>query len=344
MTASVHPAHRAVQISNRNLLIFVLAAFAVLAALVALSSGPYWLQRLSGPQALDLAGLTALTEAELPRYSVAVTGEEMLDTGYEEYTTEDGRRTSTDAYYGALVLGERLLIVRHPQVIQENFTELQGALMMPSGIPAEIIAEIIKEVPEVEASLLPFVLDAVDSSRDWVLGLFFQIAILLVALFGLFVWLRRRNPSNHPVMKALGRYGDPAQVLEQIQSDEMLGTEQIGNLSLSRRWLSFSSGGTFHAARLADVVWVYKMVTQHRTNGIPTGKTYALHVWDRSGHQVALPGKEPMVDSMIEAIFQRTPWAIGGYTDEIQKLWAKDRPQFLAAVEERKARLNAPPV
>lgn len=171
MTASVHPAHRAVQISNRNLLIFVLAAFAVLAALVALSSGPYWLQRLSGPQTLDLAGLTALTEAELPRYSVAVTGEELLDTGYEEYTTENGRRTSTDAYYGALVLGERLLIVRHPQVIQENFTSLQGALMMPSGIPAEIIAEIIKEVPEVEAALLPWVLDVVDSSRDWVLGL-----------------------------------------------------------------------------------------------------------------------------------------------------------------------------
>jgi hypothetical protein len=83
-------------------------------------------------------------------------------------------------------------------------------------------------------------------------------------------------------------------------------------------------------------MWLYKKVTQHRTNGIPTGKTYAALIWDRYGTCITFAGKEKVVDQALGDILGRSPGAVAGYSSDIEKMYKANRQGFVAAVEQRR--------
>jgi hypothetical protein len=83
-------------------------------------------------------------------------------------------------------------------------------------------------------------------------------------------------------------------------------------------------------------MWAYMKVTQHRTNGIPTGKTYTALVWDRHGMCITINGREKTIRDMLEGILSRAPWAFGGYAADIEKTWKANRAGFIGAVDQRR--------
>jgi hypothetical protein len=97
-----------------------------------------------------------------------------------------------------------------------------------------------------------------------------------------------------------------------------------------------ASSSSLTATRIEDIVWAYKQVTQHRTNGIPTGKTYNAQFWDRHGVRITVSGKEPVVNQALEAVAQRSPWVLAGFSPELEKTWKQNRAAVIEAVEQRR--------
>jgi hypothetical protein len=92
---------------------------------------------------------------------------------------------------------------------------------------------------------------------------------------------------------------------------------------------------------ISDVAWVYELVTRHRTNGIPTGKTYSAIILGRHKQKFTVRASRKKVDALIAELNQRVPWAIFGFNEELRTIWNKNHPAFLAAVEDRKQKLRA---
>ena len=94
--------------------------------------------------------------------------------------------------------------------------------------------------------------------------------------------------------------------------------------------------------RLEDLAWAYKKVTQHRTNFVPTGKTFEAVLWDRYGNNVEVQLSDADVNALLTLVMERVPWCVGGYDPELLKFWNTDRNGFLAAVDARRKEVKEP--
>ena len=92
---------------------------------------------------------------------------------------------------------------------------------------------------------------------------------------------------------------------------------------------------------LSEVLWIYKKVTQHSTNGVPTGKTYEAKLADRLGKEHNIPGKEPAVDAVLANVQARAPWGRAGFDEQVKALWKGGAEKMAAVVDERKKKIEA---
>ena len=93
------------------------------------------------------------------------------------------------------------------------------------------------------------------------------------------------------------------------------------------------------ATRFEDLIWAYKRVTQHRVNFIPTGKSHnAVMVF--YGGSATIAGSQKKVDGLLEAAARKAPWAIFGFSKELEQAFNRDTQQFCGAVEMRRRELQ----
>jgi hypothetical protein len=245
--------------SNRNLLLISLLALVILVG-AEVATFRYFYNFFTGPQPIDEETLLTVEDPEsLQQYYVTVDDVDAYDTGYQYITESYGNET-----------------------IEHSYT---GALMPITGeIQREVIDDIYTDEPDLEGVFLPYMLDATDFRSPGYLGLAAAAVVLVLSLAGLFTALRRMsNPATHPAVKSLSRFGDANVVAQQIDVEMASEHPQVGNLHFTRNWLVHKQNASVEAMRYQDVVWAYKKVTQHRTYGVPTGKTYNIHIFDRHG-------------------------------------------------------------
>jgi hypothetical protein len=323
--------------SNRNLLLWSLLG--IIAVVVGVILGLNYLQNfIQGPYTVDKQEILNIKDLGSQKKTfITLKGDEMVDTGYYHYTQKEGSSVQNiDAYYGALLLDDRYLLVKTGQKVNEKVSTYTGGLVaMSTKEQNEIIGDIEKENPQLKGIFLPYMLDTGDFRTPGYIGLAVGAVVLLVSLFGLSRFASRSNPQNHPIMKRLAKFGDVEQVASQIDMEMGGDHPKVANTHFTRNWLLQATGSSLSATRFNDVMWVYKKITQHRTNGIPTGKTYSALIWDRYGQCITINGKENVVNQVIEAALTRAPGAIGGYNTEIQNMWNKNRAQFIATVDGR---------
>lgn len=350
MTMSVRDTiYQSVSRSNRNTAILSLLAIIIAVAAFVLGSSKFALSYFGAPKTIDEDFLTtvdpaqkefpdSLDAAALPLYKVQISGDEMFDSGMYETTTStrNGVETgsSTSAYFGILTVGDHYLLVKTPGIIQEKVTDYQGVLLpyTTDEVGRDVYNDIIKEVPDAKDVLVPLMLDTGYDTMPWFLGLGVEGLFLLGGLFGLGTVMSRSNPNNHPILKRLSRFGDIESVMAEIDNEIMQAQpENVDKLQFTRSWVIFKNGNDMQFARISDVMWVYKHITQTRY-----GKNYATYVWDRSGQLLNVPGKEKNVDAMIVAVLQRAPWAIAGYNKDVESSWNKDRAGFIRTVDDRR--------
>lgn len=85
------------------------------------------------------------------------------------------------------------------------------------------------------------------------------------------------------------------------------------------------------AIPVSKILWAYQNTTTHRTNGIKTGTTYSLMIFmdgNKTATTVSVPS-EAVAQGVLQQMNTMYPWVVIGYSDEIKKLFNKDRAQFL---------------
>jgi hypothetical protein len=111
-------------------------------------------------------------------------------------------------------------------------------------------------------------------------------------------------------------YGVGETEIMQFEDEYAVGYEKYGNLSVTEHWIFNKTASDTWLLPLSAIVWMYGAVTQHRTNGIPTGKTYAANLFFSDKLSTALPTTKKSMDDLIVKLAARCPNALIGYSDE----------------------------
>jgi hypothetical protein len=317
-----------------------LAAALMLAAL----NARYLTNFASGPFPIGAAELERLgNPAEAPQYFARVSGSRTVDTGIQQITVEKrggsevGR--SVSAVYYALEVGDRFLIVKSPS---GQPTVVEGEL---APMPADLDQNLF-DTPEMRATrhrFYPFYMDATSSFRfpgycAIAAGLVF---ILLLWRKALPAWRRLHDPSSHPVVARVASWGDPIGLAVAIER-EYRGRPFLrsGAWTLTDRYLIRASFFAFDVLRFSDLLWAYKRVTKKSVNFVPTGTDYN-GILVCYGGSATVGGSEEQVNKTLQHAAQRAPWAVLGYSKDLENLFNKQTSEFCAAVEARKQELRS---
>lgn len=107
--------------------------------------------------------------------------------------------------------------------------------------------------------------------------------------------------------------------------------DKKGTLKMGRLMTYYISGSDARAIPNNKIMWAYQNTVTHRTNGVKTGTTYNVMIFDEitpKGHTFPV-ANESIAQDMLTLINTMLPWVVVGYSDELKKLYNKDRSQFL---------------
>lgn len=162
------------------------------------------------------------------------------------------------------------------------------------------------------------------------LNIFFGCGVLLT-LYGIGRIIKGSRGGYLKKLKAdiaLGGYTEPS-----VESDYAAARsfDKKGSLKAGKLMTYYTSGSEIRAIPNNKLAWCYQNTVTHRTNGVKTGTTYNVVFYvDGWKNEVTVPvDNENVAKEMLERINAMFPWVIVGYTDELKKLYKKDRPQFL---------------
>jgi hypothetical protein len=308
----------------------------------------YWYNFALGPFKVDTQTLADLKNPEeATQQFVVIQGDRSFNTGVQQITQRVNRRTgqktseSVSAQYLALQTGKRFLIVKATENLSS--TQFTGSLTtIPSEVYSRIVSPIESQRPEMKGVFFASMLDTGDYRLPGYIGLVIGLPLLALGGWNLSkAWLRKSNPSQHPLAKKLSQFGDWQALSNTI--DMELNREdttfRTKTFVLTTSWLFLLQTYNTNAIRLDQSLWVYKKVTTHRSYGIPVGKTFALVICDRTGKTTEVAGKEPDIDRVLVGICSSVPWVLAGYSDELLKLWRK-RADMIEIVDQRRAQMQ----
>lgn len=298
-----------------------------------------------GPFTLDRATLLTLQNPDTRRESfVTIQGDETQETGLEESSTD--YFITTHHPFLALSVGDRLLLVKASK--GKATTLLSGEIThIPDDVQKQVIAALEQKNPEIKGLFLPVMLDATGYRLNGYLGIVAGVVFGLALLWCFWKGLNwSTRPETHPVWRKLGKYGPAEQMAMQLDSELRSegGGEVFGNGRLTTNWLVHSAFASVDVFRMGDLVWAYPYVVKHYHSGIPTGKSHYVKVFDRGGATAMISVKKNMAPNLLNAIQRRAPWAVCGFSAELDQMWKKRRTEFLQTVEQRKKPAQPPTV
>ena len=340
---------RQIRRATRSLL--VLSFVPVLAAAAAAISYQRFLgSLLHGPMQMSAQELVAVSNPEsLSRYNVVVNGDQIFSTGFQklaEGESSGGKDVSNKKVaerISVLTFGDRQLLVVSED--RPTSTQLRGALEAISPeIRTQVLSKLIVENPGSASAYLPMMLDTREFTADaWTIPVA-GIAAVLLGAWGIFVCMRwQSNPETHPIHQGLRKYGDPRLIRGRIDGEARAENAKDSGAAITANWFLHAWPFGLRVRPLADIAWAYKLVITHRVNFVPTGKTHHAKVFDRQGKAIQFQDKEPAVDALLLKLSQRAPWVVMGFSGPIENMFKKQRAQFLAEVDKRKAAAKAAP-
>jgi hypothetical protein len=283
----------------------------------------------------------------LHRYFISVHGQKSFETGLQSIERETSGTTQAvtsetiKADYLVLSSDGRLLVVKAPPH-KAGKTEFEGALVeLPKELRANITSEVANR-PDIVRAFLPVMLDATGFREEGYWTIAICLPILVFAGWNIRkVYLRTQNPAIHPIWKTLAGYGSVPQLVMNIDADLRGTTEKVGGTVVTSSWILRPRFFELQFCRILDIVWAYKKITSHSINFIPTGKTYAALVFGRNGIPVEVDGKITKIDGLLQIIASRAPWAVIGFSKDLDKTIRANWLGFVAEIDQRHSNTNA---
>ena len=336
--------------TNRNLLLVAVVFIGMVAAGMAMDwrtvsncvFGPFPTDasNFGAGQGPDFQPIPDPNSKEPPpdRFYFKVQGQQSFDTNTE--IVEAGHPNHVIGEIVALVMDKHVLLVKTPSY-DPHQVQFKGTVSeLPWDAKSRIEQEWYAKHPRSQGEILPYVLNATGIwNSDRITGAVLAAVFLGVAFLSIGTSVRRRlQPQNHPLFSRLAQYGPPEDVRMRIDSELRGegGGEKFGLLHITSNWLV--NAGVLKTIVMAapDIVWVYEKLTRYRSYGITAAKLHSVTICDSKGQWLGAGGKRDSILKLLESMQRRMPWILVGYSDELERLWRRDRPKFLEMVEKRR--------
>lgn len=331
--------------ANRNLLLVNGLIVAVLVLIVA-ANYRYCANFVLGCKPVSAAELAGIQSPDQQWHNfVTVAGSKSASTGYQdvEKHMQGSTVVSTEVKdeYVLLRVGQKVLLVKAPPGKEQ--LEYSGALEYTTDpVKEDLLRPLAAGDADLASNMLPFTLNAADYRSNGYTML--MIGLPLVALAGWNLWKAMRRVSEiqtSPVWKHLAVYGNAEQLSQQIEAElQTAMIRKYGKLQIAQQWMVRRKTFSTWVSPVGDLVWIYKKVTKHSVNFIPTGKTYSVVLVGRHRQRIEEQMKEKAVNEMLADLTARVPWAIFGFTQDLEKAWRKDPAGVIAAVDSRYQQQN----
>lgn len=172
------------------------------------------------------------------------------------------------------------------------------------------------------------------------IALVITVPLLLFASWSIYRVLQRQSDiSKHPIIKSISRYGPP-DIARQIDIELGPDVTKHGKVAVPPSWLLLPTFFGLSVCHVPDIIWAYKKVTKHAWNFIPTGKSYAVLMWDRYGISLELTTTSEKADSILHSLAERLPWAVFGFTEELRQIVNGNWASVVAAVDARRGEVR----
>ena len=186
-------------------------------------------------------------------------------------------------------------------------------------------------VEEYEASTLPYYIE-ITESEDQVFPVILLVGGALLILWGI---VRLVKLATGGFLKKFNKDLEEAGLtVESLESDfEQAKNNDMklsGVVGLGQRAVYYMDGAHPRVVSTRKLLWAYTNITQHRTYGIPTGKTYSVQVLaEGRGSFLAIGAKnDANAKEILQYLVTKYPWMVAGYSEDLRKLFAQDIAAF----------------
>lgn len=276
----------------------------------------------------------------------------------EEYEyNEDTKRSRTTHLYYVIWTGDetatdfRYMTVKVPAKMEKAMEEMSentynqtystpidisGKIKKLSDEEYEYFVEYFAEsewtAEEIEEGTLPYYIEVYNNKTS-------MIVLHSIAFLGgvlLLVWgiYRIIKGSKGGYLKKLEKdYTSAGYTESTVASDFNHGfaMNKKANFKIGRLMIYYQLGSEFRAIPVNKIMWAYMNRVTHRTNGIKTGTSYNIMLMvdgAKTDYSLGVDNEQMALD-ILEKIDQMFPWVVVGYSDELKKLYAKDRATFM---------------
>jgi len=184
----------------------------------------------------------------------------------------------------------------------------------------------------------------------WLNNAFSEAGFWVLLILGLFIlacwnivkfWKRNNNQALHPINITLSKFGPPEKIANVINEELKTPKVEVKPVIITSSWLIKPSFFGLEMILLAELAWVYSKVTTNYTNGIRTGESYSVAIHKRDGKLIEISCGKLASSLLIARVTEVAPWAVGGFSEDIKKLWGSDRAGFIAHIDQRRREINA---
>ena len=186
---------------------------------------------------------------------------------------------------------------------------------------------------EFEAITLPYYIQTQASkSSSNIMAIIITLIGLGFLTWGIVVICRAATGANlKNFRKAMAAEGCTEATVESDFNSAQSFTKN-GSIKVGRLFIYDVSSSIPKAIPVSKMMWAYQVTTTHRTNGIKTGTSYSILIFvEREKNSVSLSvPNEAVSQAILEKINAAFPWVVVGFSEEIKRLFNKDRAQFLA--------------
>lgn len=183
---------------------------------------------------------------------------------------------------------------------------------------------------QLAAATLPYYIDYMVQGFTYVYLVLFVAGVALL-IYGIY---RIASAASGSALKKLHKdIADAGYTEASIESDyrNAKSFDKKGTLKVGKLMTYYTAGSIPRAIPNSKMMWAYQNTVTHRTNGVKTGTTYNVMIYDEitpKGHTFAV-ANEAVAQDMLNYLYATLPWIVVGYSDELKKLYNKDRAQFL---------------
>lgn len=162
----------------------------------------------------------------------------------------------------------------------------------------------------------------------------FLIAVLLSGILTIYIGVIGGNIRK--IEKYCREQGDKEMYMRELEDFYKSGIPVQG-IRMDEQYFMAVRGADCFFAESRDLLWVYKRITRHYTNGIPMGKTYALIVKKEDGTGFDIPmGKEAEADEAMKYVARKMPYLFFGYENDLRKKYFRNLDEMIYEVQRRR--------